>query len=100
VRGGYTQHLHFLRGVGKGSWYSYIDGKFFVWRFACAETAVAVKWIAQRLQMGTRTHLNHLLYWPAVKPQNETSESWNRLSALLRDRSGTLASAAIIKNLE
>jgi REP element-mobilizing transposase RayT len=28
-----------------------------------AETSVTVKWIAQRLQMGTWTHLNHLLYW-------------------------------------
>jgi putative transposase len=28
-----------------------------------AETTVTVKWIAQRLHMGTWTHLNHLLYW-------------------------------------
>jgi len=28
-----------------------------------AETSVTVKWIAQRLHMGTWTHLNHLLYW-------------------------------------
>jgi len=28
-----------------------------------AETSVTVKWIAQRLRMGTWTHLNHLLYW-------------------------------------
>ena len=28
-----------------------------------AETTVTVKWIAQRLKMGTWTHLNHLLYW-------------------------------------
>jgi putative transposase len=27
------------------------------------ETTMTVKWIAQRLQMGTWTHLNHLLYW-------------------------------------
>jgi len=27
------------------------------------ETSVTVKWIAQRLCMGTWTHLNHLLYW-------------------------------------
>ena len=27
------------------------------------ETSVTVKWIAQRLNMGTWTHLNHLLYW-------------------------------------
>ena len=28
-----------------------------------AETTATVKWIARRLQMGTWTHLNHLLYW-------------------------------------
>ena len=28
-----------------------------------AETTVTVKWIVQRLRMGTWTHLNHLLYW-------------------------------------
>ena len=28
-----------------------------------AETTVTLKWIAQRLRMGTWTHLNHLLYW-------------------------------------
>jgi REP element-mobilizing transposase RayT len=27
------------------------------------ETAANIKWIATRLQMGTWTHLNHLLYW-------------------------------------
>ena len=28
-----------------------------------AETTMTVKWIARRLQMGTWTHVNHLLYW-------------------------------------
>jgi REP-associated tyrosine transposase len=28
-----------------------------------AETTTTIKWIAQRLKMGTPTHLNHLLYW-------------------------------------
>ncbi len=28
-----------------------------------AETTVTVKWIAERLRMGTWTHVNHLLYW-------------------------------------
>jgi len=28
-----------------------------------AGTTVTVKWIAERLKMGTWTHLNHLLYW-------------------------------------
>ena len=27
-----------------------------------AETTLTVRWIAQRLEMGTRGHLNHLLY--------------------------------------
>jgi hypothetical protein len=27
------------------------------------ETMVRLEWVAQRLQMGTRTHLAHLLYW-------------------------------------
>ena len=27
------------------------------------ETSVTIKWIAQRLCMGTWTHLDHLLYW-------------------------------------
>ncbi|HEV2329130.1 MAG TPA: transposase [Verrucomicrobiae bacterium] len=28
-----------------------------------SETIATLKWIAQRLKMGTSTHLNHLLYW-------------------------------------
>jgi REP element-mobilizing transposase RayT len=28
-----------------------------------AETTMTLEWIAQRLQMGTKTHLAHLLYW-------------------------------------
>jgi hypothetical protein len=28
-----------------------------------AQTTATVKWIAAHLQMGTWTHLNHLLYW-------------------------------------
>jgi hypothetical protein len=27
------------------------------------ETTMTLGWIAQRLQMGTKTHLTHLLYW-------------------------------------
>jgi hypothetical protein len=27
------------------------------------ETTVTLGWVAKRLQMGTRTHLAHLLYW-------------------------------------
>jgi hypothetical protein len=37
------------------------------------ETTVTLKWIAERLRMGTRGHLTHLLYWrgrrkPLKKP--------------------------------
>jgi len=32
-----------------------------------AETAATIKWIAQRLQMGSWTHVNHLLYWHRKK---------------------------------
>jgi len=28
-----------------------------------SETTATIKWMAQRLKMGTSTHLNHLLYW-------------------------------------
>jgi hypothetical protein len=27
------------------------------------QTTVTIKWIAERLQMGHWTHVNHLLYW-------------------------------------
>jgi putative transposase len=31
------------------------------------ETTATIKWIAQRLQMGSWTHVNHLLYWHRKK---------------------------------
>ena len=31
------------------------------------ETTMTVAWIANRLQMGTKTHLAHLLYWKRRK---------------------------------
>ena len=31
------------------------------------ETTMTLAWIAQRLQMGTKTHLSHLLYWQGRK---------------------------------
>ena len=31
------------------------------------ETTVTLKWIAERLRMGTRGHLTHLLYWRGRK---------------------------------
>ena len=32
-----------------------------------SETTMTLKWIAARLQMGTWTHVNHLLYWHRQK---------------------------------
>ena len=37
------------------------------------ETTMTVSWIAQRLHMGTRGHLTHLLYWHG-QPKVGTSE--------------------------
>jgi REP element-mobilizing transposase RayT len=34
------------------------------------ETTMTLAWIAQRLQMGTKTHLSHLLYWQQRKAAN------------------------------
>ncbi|MCW5551574.1 MAG: transposase [Verrucomicrobiae bacterium] len=36
------------------------------------ETTVSLKWIARRLQMGTRGHLQHLLYWQNRKKPHRT----------------------------
>ena len=36
-----------------------------------AETTMTVKWIAQRLQMGTWTLVNHLLYWHRQQKRDE-----------------------------
>jgi hypothetical protein len=35
--------------------------------FILRETTMKLLQIAQRLQMGTKTHLSHLLYWQARK---------------------------------
>ena len=35
------------------------------------ETTVTLKWIAERLRMGTRGHLTHLLYWRRRKKQGK-----------------------------
>jgi hypothetical protein len=32
-------------------------------RWLRAETTMTLAWIAERLNMGTKTHLAHLLYW-------------------------------------
>jgi hypothetical protein len=38
-------------------------GKVAMARRLRAETTMTLGWIAERLQMGTKTHLAHLLYW-------------------------------------
>ncbi|MBI4658073.1 MAG: transposase [Verrucomicrobia bacterium] len=44
-------------------------GKVEIARRLRAETAMTLKWIAQRLCIGTKTHLVHLLYWRDRKGQ-------------------------------
>jgi hypothetical protein len=39
------------------------------------ETTVTLKWIAERLRMGTRGHLTHLLYWRGPKKPLEKPPS-------------------------
>ena len=49
-----------------------------------ARTTVTVGWIAERLAMGTRVHLNHLLYrrrklggkWTISRPDPFTAQGW------------------------
>jgi hypothetical protein len=38
------------------------------------ESTMTTAWIAQRLQMGTKSHLTHLLYWEARKRMDETCQ--------------------------
>ena len=38
-----------------------------------AETSVTLNWIAQRMQMGTRGYLTHLLYWQNRKKPKAAS---------------------------
>src|SRR5207253_1948757 len=40
-----------------------------------AETTVTMKWIAQRLNMGSRGHLTHLLYWDGHDKSPKTKQS-------------------------
>jgi hypothetical protein len=47
-----------LRSRKKGD-----EEKIAIARRLRAETTMTMEWIAARLHMGTRTHLNHLLYW-------------------------------------
>jgi hypothetical protein len=51
-------------------------GKIQIARRLRAETTVTLEWIASRLQMGTRTHLSHLLYWA------RRAENHNRSAAV------------------
>jgi putative transposase len=43
------------------------------------ESTVTLDWIAQRLQMGTRTYLAHLLYWDKREPAAGKTRNRNRL---------------------
>src|SRR6266850_912554 len=38
-----------------------------------AQSVMTMEWIAQRLHMGTRTHLNHLLYWHRREQRQQPS---------------------------
>jgi hypothetical protein len=38
------------------------------------ETTMTLEWIARRLRMGTKTHLNHLLYWHKRAPGQSKSK--------------------------
>jgi len=39
------------------------DGKKVEIALQREQTVMTMEWVANRLQMGTRTYLNHLLYW-------------------------------------
>ena len=39
-----------------------------------AKTTMTLAWIAQRLEMGTKTHLAHLLYWQSRKKADENKK--------------------------
>jgi hypothetical protein len=45
-----------------------------------AETTVGVSWIAQRLAMGTRGHLAHLLYLKGQTPAEPQQSNQPRLN--------------------
>jgi hypothetical protein len=42
-------------------------GKLAIARRLRAETTMTLAWIAERLGMGTKTHLAHLFYWQGRK---------------------------------
>ena len=39
------------------------------------ETTMTLGWIADQLQMGTKTHLSHLLYWQGKEKQRKNGKS-------------------------
>jgi len=39
------------------------------------QTTMTLAWIAQRVQMGTKTHLSHLLYWMSEAKVNNTDSA-------------------------
>jgi hypothetical protein len=39
------------------------------------ETTMTLGWIAAQLQMGTKTHLSHLLYWQGKEKQRKNGKS-------------------------
>ena len=51
-----------LEQTRKGDW-----KKVRIARRLRCETTMTLAWIAQRLRMGTKTHLAHLLYWVGRK---------------------------------
>lgn len=51
-----------------------------------AETTVTLQWIAARLRMGTKAHLNHLLYWQKRAEREQTTVGEAKRAFRLRSR--------------
>jgi hypothetical protein len=52
------------------------SGKLIIARRLQQETTMTLQWIAERLHMGTRSHLSHLLYWlRRAERENQTSQA-------------------------
>ena len=68
-RRGHRRKSKFLSVTGeKANFYQFSRRKGDVEKVALAqrlreETTMTLAWIAERLQMGSKTHLAHLLYW-------------------------------------
>src|ERR1051326_229849 len=57
------------------------------------KTTMTLAWIAQRLYMGSRTHLNHLLYWQNSEKQHEPRGTGDRhCTGYVNDEGGSPAS--------